>query len=69
MATPTIDSKDPQPPQEQKPAEASGSKSQFYGYLYEKDKSPSLVLDALLRSIGKHIVSALPCLVVFATEP
>lgn len=28
----------------------------FYGYLYNKDKTPTALLDALLRAIGKHIV-------------
>ncbi|KAH7196575.1 uncharacterized protein B0J16DRAFT_326180 [Fusarium flagelliforme] len=29
-----------------------------YAYMYEKDKSPSKLLDALLRSISRHIVCA-----------
>lgn len=28
----------------------------FYGYLFEDDKTPSKVLDAMLRGIAKHIV-------------
>lgn len=31
----------------------------FYGYLFEADKKPTKVLDALLRGIAKHIVSRL----------
>jgi hypothetical protein len=27
-----------------------------YTYMYEKDKSPSKLLDALLRSISRHII-------------
>lgn len=30
---------------------------EFYGYLYEPNKTPSKVLDALLRAIGQYIVS------------
>lgn len=30
---------------------------EFYGYLYEANKTPTAVLDALLRAIGQHIVS------------
>lgn len=30
---------------------------QFYGYLFEKDKKPSKILDAMLRGIARHIVS------------
>lgn len=30
---------------------------EFYGYLYDANKAPTRVLDALLRAIGQHIVS------------
>jgi hypothetical protein len=30
---------------------------EFYGYLYEANKTPTKVLDALLRAIGQYIVS------------
>lgn len=30
---------------------------EFYGYLYEANKTPTKVLEALLRAIGQHIVS------------
>ena len=32
---------------------------EYYGYLYEANKTPTKVLDALLRAIGQHIVSPL----------
>jgi hypothetical protein len=30
----------------------------YYGYLFQNDKKPTEVLDALLRGIAIHIVSA-----------
>lgn len=28
----------------------------YYGYLFQEDKGPTAVLDALLRAIGQYIV-------------
>jgi hypothetical protein len=44
----------------QNPAQADGSRDEidprtFYGYLFEQDKQPSKVLDAMLRSITRYI--------------
>jgi hypothetical protein len=40
---------------EPKTDEAIDGKS-YYGYLFEDDKKPSKLLDALLRGIAKYIV-------------
>lgn len=46
------------------PKPASDAKD-FYGYLYEPNKTPTKVLDALLRAIALYIVScARRCLLV-----
>ena len=69
MATPTPDAAEskPAPDAETKTeGESSGTKPNggaarvdpkaYYGYLFEQDKSPTRVFDALLRAIGKYIV-------------
>lgn len=52
MATATASEPKPMP----KPAVDA---KDYYGYLYEANKTPTKVLDALLRAIAQHIVSAL----------
>lgn len=49
----------PAPAKPPEPNEPTGAKdgSSYYGYLFEPSKVPTMVLDALLRAIGQHIVS------------
>lgn len=35
---------------------SSSSSKDYYGYLFEDNKTPTKTLDALLRAIAKHIV-------------
>lgn len=51
--TPTKTSSPRKPP---KPAVAEDPAS-YYGYLFDKKKKPTRVLDALLRAIGQHIIN------------
>lgn len=68
MAAPTPEDKDANPanppPAEESKTKPDDSKSQssYYGYLFETNKSPTRTLDALLRAIAHHIVSAAPSL-------
>lgn len=70
--TPADDSKTapppppPSPPTSPPPSKSTGSAKvplvdgrQYYGYLYNKDKTPTDLLDALLRAVGKYIVGPL----------
>ncbi|KAK9425774.1 hypothetical protein SUNI508_03135 [Seiridium unicorne] len=54
----------PPSPPTSPPAQSTGKRKQvpadgklFYGYLFNKDKTPTALLDALLRAIGKYIES------------
>lgn len=40
-----------------KDREKEKDKVDFYGYLYDANKTPTKTFDALLRAIGQHIVS------------
>lgn len=44
-----------------KPEETKPKPSPAYPYLFEADKGPTKVLDALLRAIAQHIVSPPVC--------
>lgn len=58
MATPTPDSKESDATHESTAApEPAKQHSGYYEYMFEKDKSPTRTLDALLRAIGQYIVS------------
>lgn len=46
----------PMPTPKPMPKTAADAKD-FYGYLYEPNKTPTKVLDALLRAIALYIVS------------
>lgn len=69
MATPTTDSKESNATHEPAPPlETTKEHSGYYGYMFEKDKSPTRTLDALLRAIGQYIVSANPSPVSFGPD-
>lgn len=68
MATATASEPKPTPAPAPAPTPMSKPASDakdFYGYLYEPNKTPTKVLDALLRAIALYIVScARRCLLV-----
>lgn len=39
---------------------AKNTHDSYYGYLFEPNKTPTKMLDALLRAIGRHVVRGTP---------
>lgn len=46
----------PPPPEHAQPKDKEKDKTDYYGYLYEANKTPTKTFDALLRAIAKHVV-------------
>ncbi|KAI1338330.1 hypothetical protein F5Y15DRAFT_125562 [Xylariaceae sp. FL0016] len=49
-------SRQPTPPSRPQSQELPVDGKAFYGYLYNKDKTPTALLDALLRAVGQYII-------------